>query len=94
MMGAAFSFFVARMGSIRLIPEVRADLRTELVRFCSKDWPRYFVLAVLGFIVRLPALPGELVWGGRELTSGRRANRREVILVITTNAKLGINTAL
>jgi tetratricopeptide (TPR) repeat protein len=62
MMGAAFSFFVARMGSIRLIPEVRADLRSELVRFSRKEWPRYFVLAVLGFIVRLPALPGAMIW--------------------------------
>ena len=50
------------MTSVRLIPRIRADLRASCVRVCSKRWPRFIILALIGFVVRLPALQGEMVW--------------------------------
>ena len=50
------------MKSVRLIPRVRSDLRADFAGTCSKEWPRYFILALIGLVVRLPALPGEMVW--------------------------------
>src|SRR6266446_6270786 len=34
----------------------------KAVIFCRKEWPRFAFLAVLGFLTRLPALTGQLVW--------------------------------
>jgi protein O-mannosyl-transferase len=50
------------MTSVRLVPRLRADLRAGCVRVWSKQWPRFTLLALIGFVVRLPALQGEMVW--------------------------------
>jgi hypothetical protein len=44
------------MTSVRLIPRLRADLRAGCVRVWSKQWLRFMLLALIGFVVRLPAL--------------------------------------
>jgi protein O-mannosyl-transferase len=36
--------------------------RDRAVEFCQKEWARFLFLAVLGFLTRLPALTGQLVW--------------------------------
>jgi tetratricopeptide (TPR) repeat protein len=36
--------------------------RARLIAFCSKQWPRYLFLGAIGFVVRLPALQGQLIW--------------------------------
>ncbi|MEY2491745.1 MAG: protein O-mannosyl-transferase [Verrucomicrobiota bacterium] len=36
--------------------------RDRAVAFCQKEWPRFLLLAVLGFLTRLPALTGQLLW--------------------------------
>ena len=41
---------------------MRADLGAGCARVWSKQWPRFILLALIGFIVHLPALPGEMVW--------------------------------
>jgi protein O-mannosyl-transferase len=36
--------------------------RARFVAFCGKQWPRYFFLGAIGFIIRLPAIQGQLIW--------------------------------
>jgi len=36
--------------------------RARLIAFCRKQWPRYFFLGAIGFIIRLPAIQGQLIW--------------------------------
>jgi protein O-mannosyl-transferase len=36
--------------------------RARLIAFCGKQWPRYFFLGAVGFIIRLPAIQGQLIW--------------------------------
>src|SRR5262245_43364997 len=50
------------MASGHLISSTRANLGPACARVWSKQWPRFMLLAVIGFIVRLPALPGAMVW--------------------------------
>ena len=50
------------MTTVRLISRMRADLRAGCVRVWSKQWPRFMLLALIGFVVHLPALQGEMVW--------------------------------
>jgi Putative Zn-dependent protease, contains TPR repeats len=40
----------------------RPSLLTQFQALGSKQWPRYLFLAVIGFLVHLPALQGQLVW--------------------------------
>ena len=41
---------------------IRAEQFSRLVQLREKQWPRFTVLALIGFVVRLPALQGEMVW--------------------------------
>ncbi len=36
--------------------------RARLIAFGGKQWPRYFFLGAIGFIIRLPAIQGQLIW--------------------------------
>jgi protein O-mannosyl-transferase len=38
------------------------SFRARLIPFCGKQWPRYFFLGAIGFIIRLPAIQGQLIW--------------------------------
>ena len=40
----------------------------RLIAFCGKQWPRYFFLGAVGFIIRLPAIQGPLIWDDVFLT--------------------------
>jgi len=42
--------------------------RARLIAFCAKQWPRYFFLGAIAFIVRLPAIQGPLIWDDVHLT--------------------------
>src|SRR5436190_7252883 len=42
--------------------------RARLIAFCGKQWPRYFFLGAIGFIIRLPAIQGQLIWDDVFLT--------------------------
>jgi Flp pilus assembly protein TadD len=42
--------------------------RAGLIAFCGKQWPRYFFLGAIGFLVRLPAVQGQLIWDDVFLT--------------------------
>jgi protein O-mannosyl-transferase len=44
------------------------DLRVRLAAFRAKQWPRYLLLAGLGFLVRLPAVQGPPIWDDIFLT--------------------------
>ena len=39
-----------------------SSFRARLIAFCGKQWPRYFFLGAIGFIIRLPAIQGQLIW--------------------------------
>jgi protein O-mannosyl-transferase len=39
-----------------------AGFRARLIAFCGKQWPRYFFLGAIGFIIRLPAIQGQFIW--------------------------------
>ena len=38
------------------------SFRARLIAFCGKQWPRYLFLGAIGFIIRLPAIQGQLIW--------------------------------
>ena len=38
------------------------SFHARLIAFCGKQWPRYFFLGAIGFIIRLPAIQGQLIW--------------------------------
>src|SRR5262245_25040317 len=38
------------------------SFRARLISFCGKQWPRYFFLGAIGFVVRVPAIQGPLIW--------------------------------
>jgi tetratricopeptide (TPR) repeat protein len=42
--------------------------RARLIAFCGKQWPRYFFLGAIGFIIRLPGIQGGLIWDDIFLT--------------------------
>ena len=42
--------------------------RARLIAFCGTQWPRYFFLGAIGFIIRLPAIQGGLIWDDVFLT--------------------------
>src|SRR5437588_4359513 len=42
--------------------------RARLIAFCGKQWPRYLFLGAIGFIIRLPAIQGQLIWDDVHLT--------------------------
>src|SRR5947209_1492152 len=42
--------------------------RACLIAFCGKQWPYYFFLGAIGFIIRLPAIQGQLIWDDVFLT--------------------------
>jgi tetratricopeptide (TPR) repeat protein len=44
------------------------SFRACLIAFCGKQWPRYFFLGAIGFIIRLPAIQGGLIWDDVFLT--------------------------
>jgi protein O-mannosyl-transferase len=44
------------------------NFRARLISFWSKPWPRYFFLAAIGFIIRLPAVEGDVIWDDIFLT--------------------------
>src|SRR5437879_12381433 len=50
------------------IPARRLNFRARLIAFCGKQWPRYFFLGAIGFIIRLPAIQGGLIWDDVFLT--------------------------
>ena len=41
---------------------IRAAHFSRLVQLREKQWPRFTVLALIGFVVHLPSLQGEMVW--------------------------------
>jgi len=43
-------------------PPSHANLGKQLAALCGKQWLRYLFLAVVGILVRLPALQGQAVW--------------------------------
>src|SRR5437868_11322037 len=45
-----------------------SSFRARLIAFCGKQWPRYFFLGAIGFIIRLPAIQGGLIWDDIILT--------------------------
>src|SRR5438045_272009 len=40
----------------------RPTIRARFITFCGKQWPRFFLLAAVGFLVRLPAIQGPFMW--------------------------------
>ena len=45
-----------------------SSFRARLIAFCGKQWPRYFLLGAIGFLVRLPAMQGQFIWDDIYLT--------------------------
>ena len=41
---------------------VRRRIGARVVTFCGKQWPRFFLLAAVGLLVRLPAIQGPFIW--------------------------------
>src|SRR5437016_10703327 len=50
------------MGQIPTNGPSGPGFRARLMAYCGKQWPRYFFLGSIGFIVRLPAIQGQLIW--------------------------------
>jgi tetratricopeptide (TPR) repeat protein len=53
--------------------------RARLIAFCGKQWPRYLFLGAIGFIIRLPAIQGQLIWDDVFLTRDNRFIKSPVL---------------
>src|SRR5437870_8133305 len=56
------------MNQVPIKVTLGAGFRARLIAFCGKQWPRYFFLGAIGFIIRLPAIQGQLIWDDVFLT--------------------------
>jgi len=56
------------MNQVRTKVPPGPSFRACLIAFCGKQWPRYFFLGAIGFIIRLPAIQGGLIWDDVFLT--------------------------
>src|SRR5438105_6339899 len=50
------------MGQIPTKGPSGPGFRARLMAYCGKQWPRYFFLGAIGFIIRLPSIQGQLIW--------------------------------
>src|SRR5213592_3106085 len=50
------------MNQVPIKVTLGSSFRARLIAFCGKQWPRYFFLGAIGFIIRLPAIQGGLIW--------------------------------
>src|SRR5205807_1861862 len=50
------------MGQIPTKGPSGPGFRARLMAYCGKQWQRYFFLGAIGFIIRLPAIQGQLIW--------------------------------
>ena len=58
----SFSLATRLMDQDPISSPARPNLGARLISLCGKQWPRYFFLGAIGFIVRLPAIQGPLIW--------------------------------
>src|SRR5438552_107801 len=56
------------MNQVPIKVTLGSSFRARLIAFCGKQWPRYFSLGAIGFIIRLPAIQGGLIWDDVFLT--------------------------
>src|SRR5438270_5409075 len=56
------------MNQVPIKETLGSSFRARLIAFCGKQWPRYFFLGGIGFIIRLPAIQGGLIWDDVSLT--------------------------
>src|SRR5437667_628630 len=56
------------MNQVPIKVTLGSSFRARLIAFCGKQWPRYFFLGAIGFIIRLPAIQGGLIWDDVFLT--------------------------
>jgi protein O-mannosyl-transferase len=56
------------MNQVPIRVTLGSSFRARLIAFCGKQWPRYFFLGAIGFIIRLPAIQGGLIWDDIILT--------------------------
>src|SRR5438876_5097897 len=56
------------MNQVPIKVTLGSSFRARLIAFCGKQWPRYFFLGTIGFIIRLPAIQGGLIWDDIILT--------------------------
>jgi len=56
------------MNQVPIKVTLGSSFRARLIAFCGKQWPRYFFLGAIGFIIRLPAIQGGLIWDDIILT--------------------------
>src|SRR6266581_1698280 len=56
------------MNQVPIKVTLGSSFRARLIAFCGKQWPRYFFLGAIGFIIRLPAIQGQLLWDDVHLT--------------------------
>src|SRR6266699_3194035 len=50
------------MNQVPIKVTLGSSFRSRLIAFCGKQWPRYFFLGAIGFVIRLPAIQGQLIW--------------------------------
>jgi len=62
---------VTQLSSVTAPPHVSVTLRTRIGAYLNKQWIRCLLLALAGFVVRIPALQGQPIWDDDYLT---RAN--------------------
>lgn len=43
-------------------PSLRSAFVGRAIALCAKQWPRYFLLGAIGFVIRLPAVQGTPIW--------------------------------
>src|SRR2546429_3179383 len=56
------------MNQVPIKVTVGSSFGAGIIAFSGKQWPRYFLLGAIGFIIRLPAIQGGLIWDDIILT--------------------------
>lgn len=49
-------------------PSLRSTFPGRFIALCAKQWPRYLLLGAIGFVIRLPAVQGDVIWDDIFLT--------------------------
>jgi len=73
-------------------PAAKQSFASRAALLLQRKWPRYVFLAVLGFAIHLPALPGDLIWDDSFLARDNPFIRSPILIFETFRHHLLLDT--
>jgi Flp pilus assembly protein TadD len=74
---------VAPLATLATAPAVRPSATARTVGLFQRVWLRYVFLGIIGFVIHLPALPGELIWDDSFLARDNPFIRSPILIAET-----------